>query len=73
MDETGKREIEDRLIEFYNFYYIDQINEMYVGYPQKRSILINIKDLEKFDNELANNLMNSPDQIIPYANWPSCA
>ena len=67
MEEIAKKEIEDRLIEFYNAYYTDQINDMYVAYPQKRSILINLKDLEKFDSELANNLLNEPDMVLPNA------
>jgi DNA replicative helicase MCM subunit Mcm2 (Cdc46/Mcm family) len=62
------KELEDRLIEFYNAYYIEQINEMFVSYPQKRSVLINAKDLEEFDNELANELIKNPDAVIPSAN-----
>ena len=68
LEEIAKKEIEDRLIEFYNAYYTDQINDMYVAYPQKRAILVNMKDLEKFDSELANELLNNPDMILPNAN-----
>ncbi len=62
---TMNKDFVDRLIEFYNTYYMDKINDMFVSYPQKRAVLINIKDLEKFDNELANELLNNPDIRAP--------
>ena len=68
MEDVAKKEIEDRLIEFYNAYYADQINEMYVAYPQKRSIAVSIRDLAEFDSELTNELIGNPDMIIPNAN-----
>ncbi|VVB77212.1 Minichromosome maintenance protein MCM [uncultured archaeon] len=40
---------------------------MYLAYPQKRSIEIDIKDLEKFDSELANAMLATPDMILPNA------
>ncbi len=68
MQDTVSRGLEDRLIEFYNAYCIEDINDMFVSYPQKRAVLINIKDLEKFDNELANELLTNPDGVVPAAN-----
>ncbi|MGA3020748.1 MAG: minichromosome maintenance protein MCM [Candidatus Micrarchaeales archaeon] len=68
MEGSINKELEDRLIEFYNAYYIEQINEMFVSYPQKRSVNINAKDLEEFDNELANELIKNPDAVLPSAN-----
>lgn len=64
---TASKGLEDRFVEFYNTYYIEDINDMFVSYPQKRSIYINIKDLEKFDHELANELLNNPDAVVPSA------
>lgn len=61
--------LEDRFVEFYNAYYIDAINEMLVAYPQKRSLTVDIKDLEKFDSELADELITNPDAVIPSANF----
>ena len=66
-EEIAKREYEDRLIEFYHAYYEEQINEMYLAYPQKRSILVDIRDLEKSDSELANELLSAPDRVLPNA------
>ena len=68
MDDVARKEIEDRLIEFYNVYCTDQINEMYVAYPQKRAIAVSMKDLAEFDGELTSELMNNPDMILPNAN-----
>lgn len=68
MEDSSSKEFEDRFVEFYNTYYIEDINNMFLSYPQKRAIHINIKDLEKFDNELANELINNPDLVLPSAN-----
>lgn len=67
MQNTVSKGLEDRFVEFYNTYYIEEINDMFVSYPQKRSVYVNIKDLEKFDNELANELLNNPDAVVPSA------
>jgi len=68
MDFIKAEEYKNKFIEFYNAYYINQINEMFISYPKKRSVLIDIKDLEKFDSEIANELINEPDNILPIAN-----
>ncbi len=68
LEDTVKQELENRLIEFYNAYYIEEINQMFVSYPQKRAVFINIKDLEKFDSDLANELISNPDVVMPSAN-----
>ncbi|MDE1860837.1 MAG: minichromosome maintenance protein MCM [Candidatus Micrarchaeota archaeon] len=68
MDAVLSEEIANRFIEFFNSYYPDQINEMFVSYPSKRSVMIDIANLEKFDVDLANELMQEPDMIIPIAN-----
>lgn len=67
MEDVAKKEIEDKFIDFYNSYYVGEINEMYVSYPQKRAVYIDIKNVEKFDNELANELLEKPDLILPNA------
>ncbi len=59
--------IEDKLIEFYNAYYQDQLDDLYVSYPKKRSLDMDIKNLERFDIELASELMEKPDTILPIA------
>lgn len=68
MDEIAAAELSDKFLEFFNAYYIDKINSMYIGYPKDRSLLADIKDLEKFDHELADELINNPDNVLPAAN-----
>lgn len=68
MDAITIEDLKNKFVEFFNAYYIDQINGMYISYPKKRSILIDIKDLQKFDSDLVTELLNKPDTIIPTAN-----
>jgi replicative DNA helicase Mcm len=60
--------IEDKFIDFYNQYYQEQLNDLYVAYPKKRSIELDIKNLERFDAELANELIENPDPTLMRAN-----
>lgn len=68
LDAVASGQISDKFTEFFNYYYIDQINDMYVSYPKKRSVLIDTKDLERYDVDLATELQENPDVIIPIAN-----
>ena len=68
MDVIEKEQIEEKFLEFYNSYYIDGINELYLEYPEKRIIDIDIGNLEKCDIDLATELINDPDSIMPVAN-----
>ena len=68
MDAVTYSTFEDKFAEFFNSYYIDQINDMYISYPKKRSVLIDIKDLEKYDIDLARELGENPDSMLPVAN-----
>ncbi len=68
MDAIATEELKNKFLDFYNDYYLDKINDMYVSYPGKRSILINLSDLEKFDIELAEELVKKPDEILKIAN-----
>ncbi|MCL5413064.1 MAG: minichromosome maintenance protein MCM [Candidatus Marsarchaeota archaeon] len=67
-DAVASSEIEDRITEFFNSYYINQINEMFISYPKKRSVLVDIKDLERYDIDIATELYSNPDAVIPLAN-----
>jgi replicative DNA helicase Mcm len=67
MQSPTSKGLEDRFIEFYNAYYIQDINSMFLSYPQKRAVYIDIKMLEKFDSELANELISNPDAVMPSA------
>jgi replicative DNA helicase Mcm len=68
MDEIATAELSDKFLEFFNEYYTEKINDMYISYPKTRSIMVNIKDLEKIDHELALEMINNPDSILPAAN-----
>ncbi|HVA82536.1 MAG TPA: hypothetical protein VNF06_00005, partial [Candidatus Aquilonibacter sp.] len=68
MDAIETADLKNKFVEFYNAYYTDHINSMYISYPKKRSVLIDIKDLQKFDSDLVTELLNKPDTIIPTAN-----
>ncbi|MDE1854946.1 MAG: minichromosome maintenance protein MCM [Candidatus Micrarchaeota archaeon] len=68
VQDTVSKGVEDRFIEFYNIYYSQEISSMLLAYPQKRSVYVDIKNLEKFDSELANELINNPDAVLPSAN-----
>ncbi len=67
-DAVAGEAISEKLMEFYNSYYVDQINDMYISYPKKRSLLIDIKDLERYDVDVANELINNPDAILQISN-----
>ncbi|MGC8538463.1 MAG: minichromosome maintenance protein MCM [Candidatus Micrarchaeia archaeon] len=68
MDSAISNGLEDKFKDFFNTYYIDKINEMFIAYPEKRSILVDIKDLERYDAELANELIEQPDVVLQAAN-----
>ncbi|MEM3775508.1 MAG: hypothetical protein QXZ35_02545, partial [Candidatus Micrarchaeaceae archaeon] len=68
METVPGEELKNKFISFFNAYYLDAINEMYISYPKRRSVLIDIKDLQKFDIDLANELVNNPDATIAAAN-----
>lgn len=62
-------ELGEKFTEFFNAYYIDHINNMYLKYPKERSLYTDFRDLEKFDTELAEELLNNPDDVLPSANY----
>ena len=57
----------DRLDEFLDTYYRDGIAEIMVGFPEKRSLMVDIKRLEEFDPELAAEAIERPEIIIDAA------
>lgn len=68
IDAVVAQTIQDKFSDFFNTYYTDQINELNVSYPKKRSVMVDIKDLENFDIDIANELVDNPDTILPLAN-----
>jgi len=68
VEAIAAQELESKFLEFYDTYYSSQISSLFVSYPQKRSLNVDIADLEKFDHSLAEELINNPDSILPAAN-----
>lgn len=68
MDETETDVLENKFIDFFHTYYEEQLNEVYVAYPKKRSLEVDIRNVERFDTELANELIEHPDNILGKAN-----
>ncbi len=49
---------------FFETVYKKDIERLAGHYPQKRSLLIDFKELEKFDVELADQLLDNPDYLL---------
>ncbi len=60
--------IKSRFDEFFELHYKDGINEIMLGFPEVRSLKVNVNDLARFDPELASELVNNPDLVIKAAN-----
>ena len=52
---------------FFKTYYREHINEAVLGYPDRRSLFIDFFDLERFDHDLAQHLLDQPDQALMQA------
>ena len=48
-------------------YYSEAIESLIISFPEKSSLLVDFKDVEKFDPELAELLIDSPDMVIEAA------
>ena len=68
MDAIANEELKSKFVEFFNAYYLPQINSMFISYPKKRSVTVDLRDLEKFDSDLTADLINKPDDFLHVAN-----
>jgi len=57
----------ERFEEFFNLEYKKQVERIVESYPEKRSISVDFKALEKFDPILADELLDSPDSVLEAA------
>ncbi|MEK6959486.1 MAG: minichromosome maintenance protein MCM [archaeon] len=57
----------ERFEEFFNTECKRQIEKILESYPQQRSVVIDFKDLEKFDPILADELLEKPDTVLESA------
>ncbi|HUY70478.1 MAG TPA: minichromosome maintenance protein MCM [Candidatus Baltobacteraceae bacterium] len=62
-EESMKRKFD----EFLESYYKEAIEELAISFPDKTSIMVDIKDLSKFDPEIASELIQNPDPILEAA------
>ena len=53
--------------DFFTSIHKSKLNDLLVVYPDKKSIEIDYADLEKFDPDLADNLITSPDIVLEAA------
>ncbi|MEM0149648.1 MAG: hypothetical protein QXW10_02010, partial [Candidatus Micrarchaeaceae archaeon] len=67
LDAVGEA-IKGKFDEFLDSYYKEQIADIIVAFPDKRSLNVDFKDLSKFDPELAGELIENPEVIIEAAN-----
>ena len=60
--------IKSKFDTFFDLHYTDAISELIVSFPDKRSLMVDIKQLSMFDPELASELVEHPDDILEAAN-----
>lgn len=65
--ETTEEGLKNGFERFLSAYYQDELERVLLLYPRRRSIEINYWDLDRFDPDLADNLLKEPDLIIPIA------
>ncbi len=68
MDTVVAEDYKNKFIDFFNEYYIDQIKDVNISYPKRRSINVDVGDLQKYDIALASELIAEPDEVLPIAN-----
>jgi len=50
--------------DFFKSTYAEKINELLTSYPEKRSLFIDYRDLERFDPDIADRLIKEPEMMI---------
>ena len=66
--DTQLESIKARFDEFFDAYYKDSISDIITAFPDKRSLLVDTKVLSRYDPELANELIERPDDMVEAAN-----
>jgi replicative DNA helicase Mcm len=68
MVHTTNQELVDKFEEFYRQYYSDEVAELARQYPRdSKSLHLDWRDLYQMDPDLADDLLNHPDQLIEAA------
>lgn len=58
-----------KLEEFFRRYYWEQILELADKYPDSRSLIVEFKDIETYNMDLADKLLDTPEEIINSARF----
>ncbi|MFA6035472.1 MAG: hypothetical protein WC759_00760, partial [Candidatus Micrarchaeia archaeon] len=53
--------------EFFDSQYREEVEKLAANYPTKRSMEVDYRRLEKFDYELADELLKKPDDVLKAA------
>lgn len=67
MDNAAAEPIRQAFDDFLERYYREQINDLIIAFPGRRSLMVDVRDLEKFNPELASDLIDKPELIIEAA------
>lgn len=67
IEKTESSPFAEKFEEFYNVVYKKEIEKIIENYPEKRSLVIDFKTLEKYDPTLADELLVNPDPVIEAA------
>jgi replicative DNA helicase Mcm len=60
--------IKAKFDDFFDKYYKEAVENLLLAFPQKRSLNVDVKELARFDPELAEELIERPDTILDAAN-----
>ena len=65
--DTQLESIKARFDEFFDAYHKEDISDIITSFPDRRSLLVDSKVLGRYDPELANELIERPDNVIEAA------
>jgi len=70
--EAGAREFDfaenlARFEEFFKRYYHKEILRVLRSYPEKKSLIVDFQDLDKYDISLADEILKNPSEMLPVA------
>ncbi|MEM3841111.1 MAG: minichromosome maintenance protein MCM [Candidatus Micrarchaeaceae archaeon] len=67
VDEATLENYKERFSEFFSKYCKEGVDSLMLAYPEKVSMMVDFRDIEKFDPELAEELIERPDDIVQAA------
>ncbi len=67
MEEQDTSSLVNFFNDFFKLSYKDKVNALLVSYPEQKSLLVDYKDLEKFDPDIADKLIKIPELMIKSA------